>query len=257
MEEGIIRPMKGRGEPRAGADAVMAMIPSDLNHLISMSRARKVPLAGGYLFDLYQAEEGYGGRLTLVGPFLGAPQSVIGLEKLVALGAERIWVLGYCGSIQSDLLIGDLVIPSSAFSEEGTSAHYPTGHRAPTTSEELNGILEEVLTLLGLTFHRGAVWTTDAPFRETPSKVKRYQSLGVLAVEMEMAALMTVALYRSVHLSGLLVVSDELFDMKWHTGFADPRLKEASRLAAKLLLDLIRSRGGKADDRRRDCQRDQ
>jgi uridine phosphorylase len=241
MEEGIIRPMKGRGEPRAGADAVMAMIPSDLNHLISMSRARKVPLAGGYLFDLYQAEEGYGGRLTLVGPFLGAPQSVIGLEKLVALGAERIWVLGYCGSIQSDLLIGDLVIPSSAFSEEGTSAHYPTGHRAPTTSEELNGILEEVLTLLGLTFHRGAVWTTDAPYRETPDKVNAYKEQGVLAVEMEMSALMTLAVFRSVRLTGLLLVSDELFDLKWHTGFNDPKFKDISRRAAELLLRVMGS----------------
>jgi purine-nucleoside phosphorylase len=241
IEDGIIRPLKRKNDPSVGADAIMVMIPPDLDYLISVSRAKKEILPGGYLFDLYRTEDGL---LTLVGPFLGAPQSVIGLEKLIALGAERIWVLGYCGSIQSNLRIGDLVIPTKAVSEEGTSAHYPIGHRVPAADHELNGMLEEALKGMGRSFHRGPVWTTDAPFRETPSKVRRYRSEGVLAVEMEMAALMTVALFRTASLSGLLVVSDELFEMKWHTGFTNPRLKEASCFAADLLLTLIGSWGG-------------
>ena len=43
---------------------------------------------------------------------------------------------------------------------------------------------------------------------------------------MEMSALMTLAIYRSVKLSGLLVVSDELFDLKWHRGFSSPLFKK-------------------------------
>ena len=62
-----------------------------------------------------------------------------------------------------------------------------------------------------------------------------------MAVEMEMSALMTLALYRAVRLSGMLVVSDELFDLKWHSGFKDPKLRKTSRVAAKVLLDLVTS----------------
>ena len=90
----------------------------------------------------------------------------------------------------------------------------------------------------GFTFTRGEIWTTDAIYRETPEKVRRYQEEGVLAVEMESAALLTVAAYRSVSLAGLLVVSDELSDLKWRPGFSNPVLKENTRLAGELLLRL-------------------
>ena len=41
--------------------------------------------------------------------------------------------------------------------------------------------------------------------------------------------------YRGVKLTALLVVSDELFDLKWHNGFSSPKLKRASGIAGKLL----------------------
>jgi len=50
-----------------------------------------------------------------------------------------------------------------------------------------------------------------------------------------------VAAYRSVSLAGLLVVSDELFDLKWRPGFSDPLLKKNTRLAGELLLRLSES----------------
>lgn len=85
----------------------------------------------------------------------------------------------------------------------------------------------------------GRVWTTDAPYRETLSKVTSYQHQGVLAVEMEMSALMTVAAYRGVKLAGLLVVSDELFNLTWHAGFKNPVFKTKRELAAQTLLGLL------------------
>lgn len=63
--------------------------------------------------------------ITIAGPILGAPQAVLVLEKLIAHGSKTIVVFGWCGSLQSDLKIGDWVLPTSAHSEEGTSTHYP------------------------------------------------------------------------------------------------------------------------------------
>ena len=80
-------------------------------------------------------------------------------------------------------------------------------------------------------------------YRETPSKVRAYRDQGILAVEMEMSALMTVGIYRSVRVAGLLVVSDELFDLKWRAGFKDPGFRESRRFAGECLLGLAGSHG--------------
>jgi uridine phosphorylase len=157
------------------------------------------------------------------------------LERLIAFGAKRFWILGWCGSIQPDLKVGDWVVPVSAFSEEGTSPHYPIGKEGPHWDAQLGRKMTQALEERGIPFEAGPVWSTDAPFRETPSKVKAYQSEGVLAVEMEMSALMTVGIYRAVSVVGLLVVSDELSELTWRPGFSNPRLKEHSRLAAEML----------------------
>jgi uridine phosphorylase len=243
-DEGLIRPRKGKTDPDLGPDVIIAMIHSDLASLAKRSQAKKIPHSHMALYDLYLIEDGLGGSFTLSGPFLGAPQAVMGMEKLIALGARRIWVLGWCGSLQPDLRIGDMVLPTTAISEEGTSQHYPVAEKIPRADVELSQMLDDALRKKGQSFVRGTVWTTDAPYRETPAKVKTYQEKGVLAVEMEMSALMTLAMYRAVRLSGLLVVSDELFDLKWHSGFKSPQLKKTSRVAGEVLLRLVESLNG-------------
>ena len=240
--EGLIRPMKGKTDPDVGPDAILVMIRSELQYLVKVNK--NVTSFDMGFFSLYQSKSDKKIFSTLAGPFLGSPQAVMGMEKIIALGAKRIWVLGWCGSLQHDLQIGDLVIPSKAVSEEGTSQHYPIDEELQATDEELNGMLERALQGKGYSFKRGIVWTTDAPYRETPAKIKGYQNSGVLAVEMEMSALMTLAVYRQVKIAGLLVVSDEISDLTWHTGFTSPLLKQRSRFAGELLLDLVESLSG-------------
>jgi uridine phosphorylase len=139
-----------------------------------------------------------------------------------------------------------MVVPTEAVSEEGTSRHYPLENQGPASTAALNTLIEGSLGKGGLPYRIGSVWTTDAPYRETPSKISAYGQMGVLAVEMEMAALMTVALFRGVSLGGLLVVSDELFDLKWRAGFSSEPLKRASALAVETLLDAVKAYGNKA-----------
>jgi uridine phosphorylase len=156
------------------------------------------------------------------------------MEKLIAMGATRVWSLGWCGSLQPWLHVGSIVLPDSVLSEEGTSRHYPVAE-APRPDDKLVSIVEQALDRVGLAYAKGPVWTTDAPYRETLDKVDGYQRRGFLGVEMEMSALMTVALYRGVSMAGLLVVSDELAGLTWKPGFSDPVLKQKSRRAAKAL----------------------
>ncbi len=242
---GIIRPVKGKRDPHLGPVALMVMLPHELKRLVRESGAVEIPFSDTPLYRLYRAE----GRtaaspIALAGPFIGAPHAVMGLEKLIVLGARRIWVLGWCGSLQPDLNIGDLVIPTRAISEEGTSKHYPLTGEVPRADPGLNRILADAIAHSGRESVEGNIWTTDAIYRETPEKVRRFQKLGVLAVDMEISALLTVAAYRSSALTALLVVSDELSDLKWRPGFSDARLKESTRLAGDLLLDLSKTLAG-------------
>jgi len=242
-DDSLIRPRKSRNDPAVGPDVLLVLTPDDLAQILKHNREKEPACYDMGFFKLYQVRDRTRGAITFCGPFIGAPQAAMGMEKLIALGARDLWALGWCGSLQPGLLVGHLVIPSSAISEEGTSRHYPIRESRPRANHVLNQILEAALHNRDQTVTMGEVWTTDAPYRETLSKVKAFQRRNILAVEMEMSALMTVALFRSVRFAALLVVSDELFNFKWHAGFRDPEFIAKRHLAAQVLLGLLGSQG--------------
>jgi len=240
VEEGIISPRRGKNDPVLGPDVILAMVPEGLRYLSKKTGGERLPVHDMALSHLYRPQTRMR-SVSFAGPFLGAPQAVLAMEKLIVLGAKRFWALGWCGSLQRYLKIGDVVIPTSAVVEEGTSHHYPIGKRPVEPDPLITGLLAHGVKELQVESRTGMVWSTDAPYRETPAKVEKYGQQGVLAVEMEMSALMQVALFRSVAFTGMLVVSDELFDLRWHTGFSSSRVKEVTRAGADLLLKLISS----------------
>jgi uridine phosphorylase len=173
--------------------------------------------------------------LVLAGPILGAPQAAIVMEVLGRRGIDKFLSLGWCGSLHPELTWGDIILPDDAVSEEGTSAHYPLpGPARP--DEALSEALAGGLNRLGAAFTSGRVWTTDAPYRETRDRVARHSADGVICVDMETSALMTVARFRQLAWSGLLVVSDELWGEDWRPGFKSRELKEGLRTAARAVL---------------------
>jgi uridine phosphorylase len=168
--------------------------------------------------------------------------AVICLEKLIALGATRIIVCGWCGSLRPDLGVGELVLPTWSLSEEGTSAHYPVAGRSET-SPRLRGELKSFFADAGKEPREGPIWTTDALYRETREKVARYGGEGILAVDMECSALMQAAAFRRVELAAVLMVSDLLWQEAWQPGFQG---KEFRRRSQGLVAALFRCVGGLA-----------
>ena len=180
-----------------------------------------------------------GRKVSVFGTPLGSPQAALVLERLITMGAREILTFGCCGSLQPDLGTGDLVIPTEALSEEGTSAHYPLSEGRQAQADE--EIMQLCLAMGGdkkFKVAAGRVWTTDALFRETRGKAQKYSQMGLLAVEMEMSALFTVAAYRGIRLGGFMVVSDELASLKWKTGFLNPLFWLASKKAARLAVEI-------------------
>jgi uridine phosphorylase len=231
-DEAVIEPRKGKRESLLPSTALMIFTPQDLQLL---TRFFEVTPAGTHRLFLTDARVGCldGRTVALVGPMLGAPQAVLVLEKMIALGVRHVLALGWCGSIHPDVRIGDIVLPTGALSEEGTSRHYPVHPSLVRPSEALLGRLREGLSSETLTLHEGRVWSIDAPYRETRGKVIDFQKKGVLGVDMETSALLAVARYRSIELALALVVSDELFSLKWIHGFKDPRFQKARQVVTR------------------------
>ena len=236
----VIESRKGSKEKDCQPLAIMVSSEADHRRFCRLTTPITDSARAAYnaqLLDVVHANR----SITIAGPILGAPQAVLVLEKLIALGSRTIIVLGWCGSLQSDLTIGDWLLPSSARSEEGTSSHYPmhAAHFLPDT--DLFAGLQDYCVQNGFSVRAGPIWTTDAPLRETVGKVSGYGEEGLLAVEMEMSALFHVAAYRKVRLVGLLVVSDELSTLKWRPGFRSTRFKRACSQASETLLDFCSS----------------
>ncbi len=237
----IIKPTKSKKDPLIAADSLMICLASELRYLATAHGARKVSVNDMSIRKIHLVGQNGSAPLSLCGPFLGAPQAVLVMEKLIALGARRLWMLGWCGSISPALRVGGIVLPSCAYPEEGTSKHYPIASIPPYTDKELCNTLEAILKREKISFVRGPVWSTDAPYRETIGKIRKYQKLGAIAVDMELSALATVAHYRGVKFASLLVVSDELFDYVWTPGFSDPRLASHTRAASEIIFEAATS----------------
>jgi len=155
--------------------------------------------------------------------------AVMTMEKLIALGARRIFLFGWCGSMKDSLGIGDLLLPTRAMSGEGTSSYYISGHQ-PASSSFLLESLKILLKRYNMSWVEGCVWSTDAPYREKRSYLQKLQQEnGVSAVDMEYSALCSTAFFRKIDFAALLLVSDEVWDKSWKPGFSRQEFKARSR----------------------------
>ena len=85
------------------------------------------------------------------------------------------------------------VLIERALRDEGTSHHYRSSGRYARLDPDLRDSVERACESVSRPVYAGATWTTDAPFRETETAIERARSEGVLAVEMEAAALYAFA----------------------------------------------------------------
>lgn len=243
MPDAMIEPRRGKSSPRLGPVAVLAATDPDLRRLrerlgFGCDEGRRL-----HISRLYTASESLP-DICLAGPMVGAPLSVMIAETLIAWGARTLVFLGWCGALSPTVEIGDLVLPTSAFIDEGTSRHYRPGIEASAPSPLLARQLAEVCASDGRPLHQGPVWTTDAPYRETPDQVRAYQERGALAVEMECSALFTLGAFRSAAVASLLVVSDELSSPTWRPGFKDPRFAPGRESACEAIGRLVQTLTG-------------
>ena len=172
----------------------------------------------------------------------GAAPTAMLLELLVACGAKAIFGLSIAGSLDPSLPAGNLVVPLGALADDGTSSRYAgdkSGQYCPS-SAGLSDKLRSSAAAAGASTLAGIVWSTDVIFLERPAEIKRARERGAAVVDMETAALYSVARYLGAEASSVLVVTDELTS-DWRPGFHLPQVREAQQRAVTAVIHSARS----------------
>lgn len=154
-------------------------------------------------------------HLCITMPFCTAPGAAGTIEELHAMGCNIFVVCGGAGALVKGSNVGEIIIPTSAVRDEGTSYHYVEPSREITCNKATLETAISILTEMGVPFSTGKTWTTDAMYRETPDMIKRRRNEGCVTVEMEAAAFFAVSNYYDIPLIQLLYAGDDVSGSTW------------------------------------------
>ncbi len=145
-----------------------------------------------------------GEKVSVCSTGIGGPSAVIAIEELTAIGADTFIRVGTCGGIKLDVQSDDVVIATGAIRMEGASREYAPIEFPAVADFSVTTALVEAAKVRGNRWHAGVVQCKDSfygqhdPARmpvsyELLAKWEAWKRLGVLASEMESAALFTAA----------------------------------------------------------------
>jgi uridine phosphorylase len=129
----------------------------------------------------------------VIGRVVGAPYAVLVAEELFASGCQLLISITSAGQIIPRGQPPYFILIDRALRDEGTSYHYLPPSPFCALRPELEELLRDTWDTGSAQMHSGASWTTDAPFRETEEMIAACRANGILAVEMEAAALYALA----------------------------------------------------------------
>ena len=231
-------PIHVRAEPGEYAEAVL--LPGD-------------PLRAKYIAETYfddpverNAERGLlgytgtwkGKPVSVQGTGMGCPGATIVFEELIQLGCTKLIRVGTCGGLQISHALGDLVVALSAVPADSTAMHLVGNEpHCPTASWSLLHEAVHVARRSDTKIHVGPIVSSDLFYNPDGGQYQRWSSRGVLAVEMEAAALFTVAAIRGVEAGCLLTVSDIVVEGEFKR-ISDEELKAAVDRMTRIALDV-------------------
>jgi uridine phosphorylase len=136
-------------------------------------------------------------EMGIVGCAVGAPFAVLIAEELFACGCQFLISITSAGQLVDLQTPPYFVLIDRALRDEGTSYHYIAPSEFSVADENLLALMSRTVIGNDPPVLRGATWTTDAPFRETAEAIAAMKAKGLLAVEMEAAALYAFASARA------------------------------------------------------------
>lgn len=156
--------------------------------------------------------------MGIIGCAVGAPFAVLLAEQLFVSGCQLLISITSSGIITPPAQPVKFILINEAFRDEGTSYHYLPPEDKTTLAPELLRRLQSLSAQPELSIGIGSSWTTDAPYRETPTAIQYARSQGITAVEMEAAALYAFAKAKNqkvvcfAHLTNTMAQQEEDFE---------------------------------------------
>ena len=170
-----------------------------------------------YHTELYEFDHA-GELFGIIGCAVGASFAVLVAEQLFVSGCHFLVSMTSAGQILEQAPPPYFILIDRALRDEGTSYHYlPPADFAAAEERLVEAVMSDCLAL-AQPIHRGASWTTDAPFRETAAAIERCRARDILAVEMEAAGLYAFARARCksvlcfAHVTNQMAVSEGDFE---------------------------------------------
>lgn len=151
-----------------------------------------------------------GKRVSVQGTGMGIPSiSIYASELIQSYGVKNLIRVGTCGSYQENVKVRDLVIAMAASTDSNiNSIRFSGSNFAPTASFKLLKKSYDIAVQKGFDPKVGNVFSSDTFYGDSEDSWKLWAKFGCLAVEMEAAALYTIASKYSVDALALLTVSD-------------------------------------------------
>ena len=153
-----------------------------------------------------------GKKISVMGSGMGMPSiGIYSYELLNFYGVKNIIRIGSCGAIQEDVKIRDIIIGMSASTTSNYASQYNLpGTFAPTASWPLMRKALDIAESKAIPVKVGNILSTDIFYDDEPDVWKKWARMGVLAIEMEAAALYMNAARAGANAICILTVSDSL-----------------------------------------------
>jgi len=167
-----------------------------------------------------------GQPLTICSTGIGCPSAAIAVEELNAVGVDTVLRCGTTGALQSDIEIGDMVVATAAAKEEGTSKRYESAvypaaadygvltalvdaaesNEERAAEQAADGASGDAASRV----HVGPIVSDDAFYAESEEYVDDWEAANLLAVEMEAAAVFSLARRKGMRAGAICTVDGNL-----------------------------------------------
>jgi len=147
---------------------------------------------------------------TMIDFGIGSPQAALLINCLAYLdNLKSVIMLGMCGGIDDILEVGDFIVPSAAIRGEGTSRHYIPPEFPAIPASSVNRYCIGAVRKFSRDPKCGIVYTTDRRLWEFDEEFVEYlRQQRILAIDMELATLFSVAYHYEIPIGSIMLVSD-------------------------------------------------
>lgn len=146
-------------------------------------------------------------KILVTSTGIGGPSLAIALEELKNIGVNTMIRIGSCGALNAGIKLGELIIPSGAVRDEGTSEAYIEKHYPAIPDTDLLNCLLNSAKKFNFPFVNGIIRSHDSFYTDREEEKKEYWSKrGIIASDMETSVLFVVGKIKALNVASILNV---------------------------------------------------